>query len=175
MSAHLVAMNKYYFTGLFFLSILLSSVLNAQTVTAVQASVEVTGQVVSPLDLNLNDLKKFNQTDIVRKDKAGNDHTYKGVMLSDILQKAGVTLGKELRGKNLSKYILVEASDGYEVVFALPELDNNFTEKKVILAYQEDGKPLPVNDGPFHVIIQDEKIPARCVRMVTAIKVEAAL
>lgn len=141
---------------------------------AKEASVKVTGEVLTPLDLKLDDLQQFKQVELKRKDHDGNDHTYTGVMLSDILQKAGVTLGKELHGKNLSKYAQVEASDGYQVVFALAELDKDFTDRMIILASKIDGQPLAPTDGPFRIIVQDEKKPARCIRMVTAIKIQTA-
>ena len=141
---------------------------------AKEASVKVIGEVLTPLDLKLDDLQQFKQVELERKDRDGNDHTYTGVMLSDILQKAGVTLGKELHGKNLSKYAQVEANDGYQVVFALAELDKDFTDRMVILASKIDGKPLAPTDGPFRIVVQDEKKPARCIRMVTAIKIQTA-
>ena len=143
---------------------------NAQTVVK-QASVKITGEVKTPLDMNLDSLNKFKQTEVVRKDKDGKDHKYSGVVLSDILQKAGVTSGKDLRGKNLTKFVLIDASDGYEVVFSLAELDKDFTDRTIILADKVDGQPLPAGDGPFRIIVQDEKKPARCIKQVTGIKI----
>ena len=54
------------------------------------------------------------------KDHKGNPATYEGVLLADVLRSAGVTLGKDLKGPLLANYLLVEAADGYRVVFALP-------------------------------------------------------
>ena len=147
--------------------------LKAQTSTK-QVSVKVTGEVVTPLELKLADMQQFKQTEVVRKDKDNKEHSYSGVMLSDILQKAGVTQGKDLRGKNLTKLVSVDASDGYQVIFALAELDKDFTDRNIILATQVDGKPLAQGDGPFRIIVQDEKKPARCIKMVTGIKVRFA-
>eukprot|EP01037_Dinobryon_pediforme_P000811 gene811-815_t len=135
-------------------------------------NVNINGEVGSPLELTINDLAKYPQTTVVRKDKDGQNHTYTGVILSVILQNAGVTLGKDLRGKNLMKIIKVSARDNYEVVFALAELDKDFTDRAIILATQSDGKPLNNEEGPFRVIVQDEKKPARCVRQVKTITVE---
>ncbi|HEY4327771.1 MAG TPA: molybdopterin-dependent oxidoreductase [Mucilaginibacter sp.] len=148
-------------------------VLKAQTAEK-QASVKVTGEVTTPLDLKLSDLQQYPQTEVIRKDRDGKDHTYSGVILSEILQKAGVTLGKDLRGENLTKFVLVEASDGYQVVFALAELDKDFTDRTIILASTVDGKPLLPADGPFRIIVQNEKKPARCIKQVTNIKVQFA-
>jgi len=134
-------------------------------------SVKITGEVTTPLDLKLADMQQYKQTNVVRKDRDGNDHTYTGVILAELLQKAGATLGSDLKGENLTKFISVEASDGYQVVFALAELDKSFTDRTIILATVMDGKPLAAGDGPFRIIVQDEKKPARCIKQVTAIKV----
>lgn len=136
-----------------------------------EASVKILGEVTAPLEIKLADLHQFKQTEVIRKERDGKDHTYSGVILADILQKAGVTMGKDLRGENLTKYVLVEASDGYQVVFALAELDKDFTDRTIILADMIDGKPLASGDGPFRIIVQDEKKPARCIKQVTDIKI----
>ena len=41
---------------------------------------------------------------------------YDGVLLRDVLEKAGAPLGKGLRGKALSTYVLKTARDDYAVV-----------------------------------------------------------
>ena len=136
-----------------------------------EATVKVTGEVLRSLTVDEAELKKFDQTTVTRKDRDGKDHTYTGVILSTILQKAGVTLGPDLKGENLTKYLLVEASDGYQVVFALPELDKGYADRIIILADQVDGKPLLPADGPFRIIVTDEKKPARCIKQVTSLKI----
>lgn len=136
-----------------------------------QVSVKISGEVITPLIINEANFKTYTQTTVIRKDKDGKDHTYGGVILADILAKAGVTLGKALMGENLTKYVLVEASDGYQVIFALPELDKDYADRTIILASQVDGQPLAPGDGPFRIIVQNEKKPARCIKQVTAIKV----
>lgn len=138
------------------------------------ASVKISGDVTTPITVNDDDLHKFAQTTVTRKDHDGHDHTYTGVILAEILKKAGATLGPDLKGKNLTKYILITASDNYQVVFALAELDKAFTDRTIILTNQVDGKPLPSGEGPFRIIVQDEKKPARCIREVTSIQVLSA-
>lgn len=152
-----------------FLSLVISYHAKAQT-----ASVKISGEVITPMTINDDDLRKYTQTTVTRKDHDGKEHTYTGVILAEILKKAGSTLGPDLKGKNLTKYILVTASDNYQVVFALAELDKAFTDRTIILADQVDGKPLPSGEGPFRIIVQDEKKPARCIREVTDIKVVSA-
>ncbi len=163
-------MKKQLFTILIACFSLISITTHAQT-TEKQATVNISGEVATPLTISDVDLQKFTQTTVVRKDRDGIDHTYSGVLLADILKKAGATLGPDLRGENLTKYLLITASDNYQVVFALPELDKGYTDRMIILADQMDGKPLPTGDGPFRIIVQDEKKPARCIKQVTGMKV----
>jgi hypothetical protein len=87
------------------------------------------------------------------------------------LEKAGVGFGETVRGKRLASYLLVEAADGYRVVMALPELDPAFTDKQVVLAFLKDGKPLDDKEGPYRIVIPDEKRMARWVRQVTTLKI----
>jgi DMSO/TMAO reductase YedYZ molybdopterin-dependent catalytic subunit len=150
-------------------SLIISSYSKAQT-----AVVKISGEVTEPMTINDDDLHKFTQTTVTRKDHDGKEHTYSGVVLADILKKAGATLGPDLKGKNLTKYLLITAIDNYQVVFALAELDKAFTDRTIILADQVDGKPLPAGEGPFRIIVQDEKKPARCIRQVTDMKILSA-
>src|SRR5215469_9355575 len=61
--------------------------------------------------------------------------TFEGVELRTVLEKAGVEFGHSMRGKRLASCLLIEAADGYRAVLALPELDPDFTDKQVVLAY----------------------------------------
>src|SRR5215471_10904769 len=97
--------------------------------------------------------------------------TFEGVALRSVLEKAGIEFGHSMRGKRLASCLLVEAADGYRVVIALPELDPDFTDKEVVLAYLQDGKPLDDKAGPYRIVIPEEKRMARWVRQVTTLKI----
>jgi len=97
--------------------------------------------------------------------------TFEGVALEAVLEKAGVEFGSSLKGKRLASCLLVEAADSYRVVMALPELDRAFSDKQVVLAFLRDGKPLDEKEGPYRVVIPDEKRMARWVRQVTTLKI----
>ena len=141
---------------------------------ASSATVKVAGEVLTPLTLTAADLAAMPRTNASAKDKQGVLHTFSGVAIADILNKAGVTTGKQLRGENLAKYLLVTCADGYQVVFSLAELDSSFTDRVVILADQMEGKPLPAGTGPFRMIVPGEKKPARNSFQVTALTVRFA-
>jgi len=97
--------------------------------------------------------------------------SFEGVTLKSVLEKAGVTFGESMKGKRLSNCLLVEATDGYRAVIALPELDPAFTDKLIVLAFLRDGKSLGEKEGPYRIVIPDEKRMARWVRQVTALKI----
>jgi arsenic resistance protein ArsH len=138
------------------------------------AAVKVTGEVTTPLTLTAADLAAMPQTEDSAKDKQGVMHRYSGVAIADILNKAGVTTGSQLRGKNMAKYLLVSCADGYQVVFSLAELDQSITDRVVILADKEEGKPLAAGVGPFKLIVPGEKKPARNCFQVTTLMVGVA-
>jgi len=100
-----------------------------------------------------------------------NSATFEGVSLKTVLEKGGVELGHSMRGKRLASCLLVEAADGYSAVIALPEIDPDFTDRQIVLAFLQDGKPLDAKAGPYRIVIPDEKRMARWVRQVTTLKI----
>jgi hypothetical protein len=130
---------------------------------------KVEGAVPTPLALTLDDLAKLpRQTYTTTAD--GSTVTYEGVLLYDILIKAGWKFGHEMTGKPMASYLLVTARDGYQVVFALAEIDPQFAGAKVIVADKKDGLPLTGPEQPFHIFAPQDKMRARSV--YSAIKVE---
>jgi hypothetical protein len=97
--------------------------------------------------------------------------TFEGVALRAVLEKAGVGLGETLKGKRMASCLLVEAADGYRVVIALPEIDPAFNDKQMVLAFLKDGKRLNDKEGPYRLVIPDEKRMARWVRQVTTLRI----
>ena len=149
-------------------AVVVSSCLKAQPSTS---SFAVEGEVVRPLRIGKSELNGLKQTEVNATDHGGQQRVYKGVALFDILNAAGVTLGSLLRGKNLLKYVEVRAADGYEVIFSLPEIDPEFTAQTILLAYEVDGKPLPKGEGPFRLVVPNDKKHARWIRDITTITV----
>jgi hypothetical protein len=159
-----------YFLLIFILLIALSST-KAQTVSK-KANVNIIGEVKTPISLAPLAMDKMGKTAVVAKDHNEKEHTYTGVELYVLLEEAGVTLWPELMGKNLTKYLLIKASDGYQVVFSLAEVDPEFSDKKIVLANRKDGELLSAEEGPFHIIIAGEKRKPRFIRQVISIEVK---
>jgi len=146
---------------------IISSAQNADSFT-------ITGEVTTALDLKKSDLSGYKQISHKVKDRDNKEHEFKGVALFELLEKAGVTTGSKLRGENLAKYILIRAADGYEVVYALPEVDPEFTDQIIMLATEKDGQALPNGEGPFRIITPNDKKQARWIREVRSIKIQFA-
>ncbi|HMD16386.1 MAG TPA: molybdopterin-dependent oxidoreductase [Terriglobales bacterium] len=102
---------------------------------------------------------------------SGLSTTFEGVPLKALLERAGVWFGETMKGKRLASCLLAEGADGLRVVIALPEIDPAFTDKQVVLAFLKDGKPLDAKEGPYRIVIPDEKRMARWVRRVTTLKI----
>lgn len=158
------------FTLLLFMILFCYPVLvTAQTID--ESYLTVDGEVLNPLKMYRADMLKMEHVEVKTTGMDGVERVYQGVRLLDVLKLAGVTLGKELRGENLTKYLLLTAVDGYEVIYALAEVDTGFTDQTIILAYKVDGLPLPAGEGPFRIIAPNEKRPARWIRELRSIQV----
>ena len=128
----------------------------------------ISGEVTTPLSLTLSTLMSLPEHTVTVKDKNGLSHAYTGVYVTDVLAKAGVTTGHELRGENLAKYVLAGCADGYQVVYSLAELDSSFVQNLPIIAYRIDGQPLLKTKGPLRMIMPSDKKPARsCFQLQT--------
>jgi hypothetical protein len=104
----------------------------------------------------------------------GTPTTFEGVLLRQILSLAKVPVGADLRGDALCLVVRIEAADGYQVVFALAELDAGLRDRPILLADVRDGKPLFDSSGPFQLVAADETKGGRWVRQVTRISVFSA-
>ena len=155
-------------------NLLLAGAFLVLSLTTTAQSITVGGEVTTPLTLTAADLAAMPRSTAIAKDKQGTPHSFSGVALADIFNKAGVTTGRNLRGENLAKYVLVTCADNYQVVFSLAELDSSFTDRVVILADQMEGHPLPAGTGPFRVVVPGEKKPARNCFQVLSIDIKFA-
>ncbi len=115
-------------------------------------------------------LDAFPRHTVVTSDH-GRKATFEGVALRDVLAKAGVPLGEALRGKALSRVIIVSGLDGYQVVYAIAEVDAAFTDQIILLADRRDDGPLLPDTGPLQLVVPHDQRPARWVRQVAKIEV----
>ena len=133
---------------------------------------KIGGDVTTTLDLTVADLKAMPRKTLkVDNAHSGKTEVYEGVLVQDLLKKAGVPQGEALRGPAMATYVLVEAADNYRVVFALEEFNSSFMDSDIIVADTLDGAPIPGALGPFRLVAPHEKRPARWVEMVKSLTV----
>lgn len=98
---------------------------------------------------------------------------FEGVPLKAVLEKAGVlNAAKPLHGKQLLQYVVVNAADGYSVIFSLAELEEvTGATSNVLLADKVEGNPLTEKEAPLQLVVPSDKRPERFVRMVTSLTV----
>jgi hypothetical protein len=132
--------------------------------------VQVTGDVKQALRLAADDLANRPRA-TVRIGGSAKETVYEGVWLHEVLKKAGVPLGGDLRGKALTSYVLAEAQDGYQVVFSLAELDPTFIDSEILLADTANGQPLSGAQGRFRLVAPKEKHGSRSVHLLTKLEV----
>ena len=98
---------------------------------------------------------------------------YEGVLLEELLRKAGVPHGEQLHGPLMATYVVAEAEDGYRVTFSVAELDSGILDSQVLVADTMDSGPIGPKFGPFRLVVPHDKRPARWVRMLKSITVVA--
>ncbi len=143
----------------------------AQTpTTSAPATLAVAGDVSTPLTLSAEDIKSLPRTRVEAKEE-GRTVVYEGVLVGEILKRAGAPLGSNLRGNAMATYVLASASDGYQVLFSLAELDPAFTSNDIIVADTIDGKPLFAYQGPLRIVAPKDSRAARSIRMLQRLEV----
>jgi len=136
------------------------------------ASVAILGPTGQARTLTLADLRGLKARDVTATDPHGTQAgTYRAVPLTDLLSLVAAPLGEALRGKALAASVLVEAADGYRVVFSLAELDPGIRDTQAFLAFERDGKPLGADVGPCRLVVPTDKRGARWVRQVVKLSV----
>jgi len=132
----------------------------------------VTGDVLAPLSLSLDDLRHMpRKTLAVMNSHNGKQETYEGVPLAELWKRAGLPQGEKLRGAAMTTYVIAEGADGYGALFAAAELDSSFQDSDVIVADTMDGAPLGSGEGPLKLVAPHDKRPGRWVRMLRSLTI----
>jgi len=97
-------------------------------------------------------------------------HTFAGAGLTDILATIGAPSEKRLHGPALDQVVIVTGRDGFIAVLAIAETSLTLKSDPVILADEEDGKPLDAKQGPYRLVIGGELKQPRSVWGVVGIE-----
>lgn len=122
---------------------------SASSVSAAEF-IDINGLENSDIKLSLAEIKaaKVYTGVVTGENSAGKQLKFniKGAYFSDILKKYGFSQ-QNLNG------IRIEASDGYSI-----EVPHDvITARDIVLAYEEDGKPLSGGEGPIRIFIPNER------------------
>ena len=148
----------------------LGTVYAAQDAPAQPSVLKVEGAIPSPLTLTAEDLAKMPRSTATLASDGGTD-TYEGVLLYDILVKAGWQFGHMPAGKGVPVSILATGKDGFQAVFSLGEIDPQLAGEKVIIADKENGLPLPDRYKPFRIVAPQDKKHARSIYSLVTLDV----
>jgi DMSO/TMAO reductase YedYZ molybdopterin-dependent catalytic subunit len=99
---------------------------------------------------------------------------YSGALLYDVLQKAQIKTDAARKNDILRKAVLVTGTDKYTVAVSLGEILPRFAAKKILLAYEQDGKALAMKDGFVRLIVPGDAFAGRYVSNVAKIEVRDA-
>jgi hypothetical protein len=125
----------------------------------------------TPLDLGAAEVAALPHTELRAVDSHGKGGLFRGVELVELLHRAGAASGDALRGSHLRDVVRVESADGYVVAFTLAELDPAMGARRVLVADTLDGKELGPEQGPWRLVVPDDKRPARWARQVKSVTV----
>jgi hypothetical protein len=140
-----------------------------------EGSLDLLGDLPHPHRIDASALHQLPRVEVRTTDPhdPGKEIVYAGIPLMEVLKAGGLLLDSGMAGIRdiVAMTVLVAASDGYRVAFALAELEPELTDRVILLADTRDGQPLPPREGPFRIIVPGEKRPARWVRQVSAVTV----
>jgi DMSO/TMAO reductase YedYZ molybdopterin-dependent catalytic subunit len=139
---------------------------------AVAPSVTLDGLVQHKLTFTLSELKAMAPQKVEASFgtmHGPEHHVWVGVKLLDLIDRAGL---KPDEGKfpELRHSVIVHGQDGYEVAVAIGEMDPKAEDKRVILAYKQEGDS---TDLPgLRLVVPGDAHGARQIHDVTEVEVK---
>jgi len=143
-------------------------------------SLSVSGEVKNPLELSLEDLKAMpslfikDVLFIQEKERCGDSEKFihgahfRGVLLKDVLLKAGM---KYVRKWEPGVYITVYDTQGKEEVFSFGEIFYSSIGRSVLLAFEENDKPMVFPQGVCDLLVSTDLRAGRRLQGVSRIEV----
>jgi|GEM_PF-56241 len=135
------------------------------------------GLVATPMTFDYDALAALPSVDETVSFIAGGGmetHTYRGVRLYDLLQLAGPQNDPSRKNDLIRFYVHVTGADGYTAVLAWGEFDPFLEGKDVLVAYPDNGQPLPPGSGMAKLVVPGDSHGARYVSGIVSIVLMAA-
>ncbi len=140
------------------------------------------GQVEEHKTFTLSDLQSLPASKVTvtfQTGKGQETHTYIGVPLWQIIESSGgLKPNPSVKNNLLRQYVAVEATDCYEAIVSVGEIEPNFEGKQVLIAYAEedpsDGQKLLSDEGFARLVVPGDQAGGRYVSNVRRIVVLSA-
>jgi hypothetical protein len=109
--------------------------------------------------------------DTMSRDSRGTVTTYRGITLWRLLTEQGIATDSAVKNDALRKVVVATARDGYRIVFSVGELDPALGAARALIAWERDGKPFDPERGPFQLLINDARRPARNIYQLERLEI----
>lgn len=133
-------------------------------------SFQLTGLVNTPGTYDVTKLNSLPQSQ-VSVTSGGVTSVYGGVLLTDLLTSAVLTLNSATKNDQLTKSVIAIGSDGYTSVVTAAEVDPKFDNIKALVATSLNGAPLSVAQGFARIVVPGDAAAGRWVSGLKTITV----
>jgi molybdenum ABC transporter molybdate-binding protein len=137
--------------------------------------VAVKGLVGTPRSFTFDDLSKLPAETVNVSFQAGQGTTqasFTGTRLLNVFDAAGgAKLPNDSNNAKLRTTVMVTGADGYQVALGWGELDPEFGAAPILLAYEQDGKPMGDKQGMARLVVPGDKRGGRYVSTVKSIDI----
>ncbi len=138
------------------------------------------GQVVNRRTFTLSDIQSLPSKEVTVSFLTGQGeetHTYVGVPLWQLIESAGrlkPNPDQSVKNNFLRQYIVLEATDCYQVTLAVGEIQPNFEAKDVLVAYATNddsslGPQLLTNEGFVRLVVPGDSRGGRYITNIPAL------
>ncbi|MBK9748062.1 MAG: molybdate ABC transporter substrate-binding protein [Chloroflexi bacterium] len=169
---------QYILVNWNFISVRIPEVPYAVTLPEGNTAFTVDGQVLNPVTLTVADLtSSFSAQTVDVAYLSGTDTvstSFTGVPLWQIISAAQPNLNADVRNDRLSTFIVVTAADGYQAVIAWGEIDPEFGNQPILVAYAENGAPIAGGSGPIRLVVPGDARGGRYVSGIVNISLRDA-
>jgi hypothetical protein len=152
-------------------ALLLAAALAAAPTAPASDGLAVSGTGIAGVQYSVADLRALPRAKV---DWTFRDTTQRceGVALQDLLSRAGVPSGADVRGPASATVVLAVGADGYAVAFGIGDLDQLLGAQVAVVADRCDGKDLGADVGPMRLVVPGDRRGARSVRNLVALEIE---
>ena len=145
--------------------------------STVEGSFTFDGQVYNPLTLDVEALQAFTPHTETVTYVSGQDTvttTFTGALLWDVLSAAQPNVNGDVRNDKLSMFLVVTGADGYQAVVSWGEIDPEYANAPILLAYAENDAPLAEGQGPVRLVVPTDGREGRYVSGISTISLRDA-